>query len=429
MLRPLSAWLRSHDFVILKHIGLASGARIYSTIVSMIAIALTARWLGPEGRGIGVVVTTWVGLISTVTYLSLGQVCVHRAAKESDTDWLGPTVSALLWITLAATLLGWVAAALLYVGGESVSFAGLPPAALLIGFAALPFLIWEQYGSALMSIIGRVGAYNLSQVIARTIGLALLAVTIVGLGWGVNGFLLASTMAQAIISLVTLFILLGRARGKLVGGLRLMGSLAKDGAKLHLNSIGVLLFSGVDILMLNIFRGPADAAIFQLPNQVFLAMLLVPQSAVLILQSHVVGRSREALWREQRTIMAIVIAGMTAVAGVLWLIAPVIISILGSSGFEESASVFRIMLFAAPAAAFNTMMGLQWIVRGYFLRVSIITFAAGLFNCCLNLILIPRWGADGAACATVAGIFAIPLVANVALALKAEREQSGIAYG
>jgi O-antigen/teichoic acid export membrane protein len=413
----------------LRDIGLTSGARAYSTILSMIALALTARWLGPEGRGIGVVVITWVGLVSTVTYLSLGQVCVHRAAREDHMEWLGPAVAALLWFTAIASIVGWAAAALFYSAGHSISFAGIPLLALAIGFAALPFMIWEQYGSALMSVIGRVGTYNISQVVARTIGLGLLAITILGLGWGVYGFIIASTVAQMIVSSISLGVLLRHARGRLAGGFKTVGMLIRDGVKVHLNSIGVLLFSGVDILMLNAFRGPAEAALFQLPNQLFLAMLLVPQSALLILQSRVSGSSLPALWEEQRMIMALVVAGMAGIALALWLLAPFLIPLLGSSQFEESIPVFRILLFAAPVAAFNTMMGLQWIVRGYFLRVSLITFAAGLLNCGLNLILIPRMGADGAALASAAGIFAFPLIANLILAIRAEQELKSARHG
>jgi O-antigen/teichoic acid export membrane protein len=422
MPKRLSSRLPGSHFATLKDIGLTSGARVYSTALSMISLALTARWLGPEGRGIAIVVTTWAGLVSTVAYLSLGQVCVHRAARESNLEWLGPVVSALIWFTAVASIAGWAAAALLYFAGRSVTFAEIPPLALFIGFAALPFLIWEQYGSALMSIIGRVGTYNLSQVVARTIGLGLLALTILGLGWGAYGFLAASTIVQAIISSVTLAVLLRHARGRLAGGFRTVGTLVRDGVKIHLNSVGVLLFSGVDILMLNIFRGPAEAALFQLPNQLFLALLLVPQSALLILQSHVARRSLPELWEEQRIIMSLIVAGMTAIAIVLWLLAPALISLLASRQFEGSTPVFQTLLIAVPAAVFNTMMGLQWIVRGYFLKISLITFAAGLFNCGLNLLFIPRLGANGAAAASVAGIFAIPFIANLMLAFRAEQD-------
>ena len=41
-------------------------------------LGVTARWLGPEGRGDIAAITAWVGLFSTVAYLSLGQVALHN---------------------------------------------------------------------------------------------------------------------------------------------------------------------------------------------------------------------------------------------------------------------------------------------------------------------------------------------------------------
>ena len=409
---------------LLRDIAGTSGARIYSTILSLAALMLTARWLGPHGRGIVVVVTTWVTLFASIANLSLGQVLVHRAANEREREWIGPALGAVLLMTGRATAIGWLLIALLFVSSGSGLFEGIPAIALAIGFAALPFLIWEQFGSALLSILGRLKTYNLAQIAGRTVGLLLVIVTIRLLGLGIYGFLIAFVVAQVIVATAGVTALLSHAQGHVRGGLGALGGLVRDGLKLHLNAIGVLLFSGVDILMLQYFRGPAEAAIFQLPMQLFLALLLVPQAAQLALQGRVAGRSRGERWREHRAIIAYVLVGMTAVAAFLWLIAPWLVTLIGSDRFESSIPVFRILLLGVPCACFNTLMGIQWITRGYFYQVSLITLATGLLNCALNLVLIPGYGAEGAAWAALFGMCALPLLANGWMALVAQRELS-----
>ena len=59
-----------------------SGAKIYSLLVGVFSLSLTARLLGPEGRGQVATITTWVGMFSTFAYLSLGQVALHRMADD-----------------------------------------------------------------------------------------------------------------------------------------------------------------------------------------------------------------------------------------------------------------------------------------------------------------------------------------------------------
>jgi O-antigen/teichoic acid export membrane protein len=416
----LSPSFRRH-FPILRDIAATSSVRVYSTLLSMVALMLTARWLGPHGRGVGVVVTTWVTLLSSIGYLSLGQVCVHRAANEPDQQWIGPTLAALGMVAAMATLAGWALALLIYLFGSRL-FAGIPAGALALGFAALPFFIWEQYGSALLTIVGKLRLYNLNQLIGRTLGLVVLVVTIKLMGLGIYGFLLAFVVGQAVVSSAGAAVLLKHARGRLHGGLAVVGALVKDGLKLHLNAIGVLLFTGVDILMLQYFRGATEAGLFQLPMQLFLAMLLVPQAAQLALQARVASRTRADFWREHRVIIAYVVGAMTIVAAALWMLAPWVVTLLASDRFEASVPVFRILMLGVPGACFNTLMGIQWITRGYFFRVSIVTLLTGLLNCGMNLLLIPSFGAHGAAVAAVIGMCMIPLFANLWLAWIAERE-------
>ena len=411
-----------HHLPLLRDIAGTSGARVYSTVLSLATLMLTARWLGPQGRGVVVVVITWVTLVSGIAHLSIGQVLVHRAANEPNEQWVGPALAAVALITGIASIAGWLVVAFCYVAFRARLFGGIPAPALALSFVSLPFFIWEQYGSALLSVLGRLRIYNLAQIVGRTLGLALLIVSIKLFGLGIYGFLLAWAAAQVIVSTAGATALVRHSGGRLRGGLNAVGYLVRDGVKLHLNAIGVLLFSGVDILMLQYFRGPAEAAIFQLPMQIFLAMLLVPQAAQLALQGRVAGRSRAEFWREHRAVIAYVIAGMTLIAATLWLVAPWLVPLIGSHRFVDSTAVFRILLVGVPCACFNTLMGIQWIMRGYFYRVSLLTLATGLLNCLINLILIPRHGAAGAALAAVIGMCAVPLLANGCLALFAQRE-------
>lgn len=397
-------------------------ARIYSMLLSLVTLTLTARWLGPEGRGVVVVIITWATLVAGIAHLSIGQVLVHRAATKPFEDWFGPALVAVATFTAIATGICWVAVSLVYgIAGERL-FKGIPAIPFAIGLSALPFLIWERYGSALLSIVGLLKAYNWAQIIGRSVGLLILAFTIKILGLGVSGFLIAFVAGQMIVAGAGVTALVRQAGLRAQGVSQALVELLRDGLKLHLNAIGVLLFSGVDILMLQYFRGPEPTAIFQLPMQLFLALLLIPQSAQLALQSRVTSSSRAILWREHRMIMAVIIGGMSLIAAALWVVAPLVVRIIGGAGFEDSASVFRILLIGVPWACFNTMMGIQWITRGYFYQASIITLATGLTNCGLNLYLIPSYGLLGAAYAALFGMCALPFVANGWLAILAQRE-------
>src|SRR5262245_65182834 len=84
----------------------SSGAVAYTILAGTVILVITARWLGPEGRGEIAGVMTWVGLFSTFGYLSLGHVAIHRATTLREGPWLGPTFGSLLLLTGVVTFLG-----------------------------------------------------------------------------------------------------------------------------------------------------------------------------------------------------------------------------------------------------------------------------------------------------------------------------------
>ena len=53
------------------------GAKGYGLVVNTVILVITARWLGPEGRGALGATTTWVALFATIGCLSLGQVAIR----------------------------------------------------------------------------------------------------------------------------------------------------------------------------------------------------------------------------------------------------------------------------------------------------------------------------------------------------------------
>src|SRR3954468_7826340 len=97
-----------------KSIGFTSGARIYSLAAGAIGLVITARVLGPSGRGEVAPATTWALLFATFGYLSLGQVAVHRASARDPSEWLGSTLGVLLLMTGVVTVIGWILAAAIY---------------------------------------------------------------------------------------------------------------------------------------------------------------------------------------------------------------------------------------------------------------------------------------------------------------------------
>jgi len=406
----------------LRTVILTSAARAYAALTTLILLILTVRWLGAEARGAIVVVTTWVTLFANLGSLSLWQVSVHRGAEGRGKPWLGPFLGALTIVSAAGTLAGWAIIGGLAAFARTELFHGIPLLALAIGCAALPFLMWEFFVNSLLSVVGRLGFHNLNQVIGRTIGLAAMAIAVKLLGLGLYGVLGAFLLTEILLSAAGLSVLARQATGRLRDGVRELSGLIRDGLKMHLHTIGVLLYGSSDILLLHHFRGTAAAGIYQFASTLFMALLLIPHSAVLALQSRVGTASLQGFWPEHRTIIAVGVVGMSVLAAGVWLVAPWLTVTLVTPRFIDAARALRILVIALPVATFVWLMLVQWLARGLFLRLGILFFSMGVLNLALNLVLVPRFGGMGAALATVLMWFTLPLAANIAMVVKISRE-------
>lgn len=400
-----------------------SGAKVVALLAGLGTLAVTSRVLGPEGRGYVAVIATWVALAATLGHLSLGQVALNHAQTADRRDWLPPTLWTLLATATAVPLLAVAVVTGLDVAGVIDVLGRVPTSYLLLALATLPLTLWTGYSSYLLLSLERLSASNRAQVAGAVVTVTGAFLLVAALGAGVAGALAATLLGQIAVVGVGLVALRRAGAGRPHRDWTTARRLVANGSKLHLNAIGAFLFASLDVLMVNHFKGKAAAGFYQVAFQLYVPLLIVPQAVTEVLSSRLTSLGVRGLWPFQKRLILLVGAVMTAGAAVLAGVAPLLIGVVAGPDFGPSTDLFRIYMCAVPAAVLNGAMAVQWIGRGLFLQVSAITIAAGLLNFCGNLLLIPRYGAAGAAWATVVGVYCIPFTANVTMWVRCERER------
>jgi O-antigen/teichoic acid export membrane protein len=392
---------------------LTSGTKAAGLLMSLGTLSVTAHTLGPTGRGNIAVVVTWVSLFVTFGHLSLGQVALAHAQREEDRTWVGPT----MWVFLAFSLGVPAAVAVTVTGcallGVGTPFSHIPTPYLLVGLAVLPVMMWTTYSAYLLLALDRLGTNNRAQLAGAAAGFAAVLALVVGAQAGVTGALIAVLLSQLVVAAVGLRTLLRLVPSRPRLDQATLRRLARGGAQLHLNAVGAFLFASLNVLMIDHYRGAAEAGLFQVAFQLITPLMFVPQAVTEVLSSKLGTLGPDGLWPAHKRIMILVIAGMTTAAALLALLAPVVVSIVAGTKFDASVPLLRVYLLAIPAMALSGCMAVQWIGRGLFLQASTLTISAGALSLLVNLALIPRYGAEGAAWASVVGVYLIPLTANV----------------
>lgn len=401
------------------------GVKIYGALLGMVSITVTARILGPEGRGELVAITTWVTTFSTFAYLSLGQVAIYRAAKSEGGSWLPPAYHTLLSFALVSTLVGWVVAYVFFSIKEPNIFGDLSPYWLLLGFLLLPFRIWEQYCSSLLMAVERLDIHNRFQFIGSTVGFLLTLFLLIVVGWGVGGVLTSHLVSQLLIAAGGITLLHRLAGGWSRPSWFDMKSFLGDGLKLHMNAVGMFFITGSDILMLNYHRGAEETAFYQLGVQLMAMMMLVPQAAQMVVYGKVSKLGPDLAWQVHRKVLLQVTALIAVAALIIGLTAPWWLILLVGEAFEPAVELFQWLLIASIGMTFSILMAPQWVGRGLFSIVSVMALLFGGLNLALNWLWIPVYGMYGAVCATLI-TYLVSVLINCGMAIYCQRSVSKI---
>lgn len=390
-----------------------STARIYALIVGVVCIFLTARILGPERQGILVATIAWVKLFATFSSLSLGHVAQYRIQMRKSENWLPAIFGTLLFISIILSIFAYIVAYWVFKVSNGQFFKGIPSSILIVGFLMLPFLVWEEYGSNLLSAADRLRTYNIGQFAGRTVGLGAIILFLIILNLGVSGALLGHVIGQIIVGLIGFIALWKMIGGNLQVNKVEVKNMLTGSAKLHFNTIGSFLLGQATILMLNHFSTKAEVGWYQIAYQMVLVMLIIPQSAALVLFNKMAGAGPDRLWPQQKRMMLQVLGIMTLFSILAYFLAPVVILFFAGHSFEPSIKVFRLLLPVLLGMSLAHLMTNQWIGRGIFVPTTILTFVTAMANIIFNYFMIPKYGMMGAVWAALISYLGIAVIVQL----------------
>jgi O-antigen/teichoic acid export membrane protein len=401
-----------------------AAAQLYSMVIGILSLSLTARMLGPEGRGQVAAILSWVALFSTIGHLSLGLVGTSRIATRKDSVWFGELLGSLLCIAAALSVIAWAIALSLQLGPREGIFSGLPVFPLVVGFSMLPWFILESYGTSLLIAKEGVDIHSKALVFARSISVLALYIMLGMLAWGVTGAVLAATLSPIIVSMVGIGYLIKTNEGKICFSWRETRALLVGGAKLHVNAVGTFLFSmSTGVLIINHYRGAVEAGYFQVAAQLFGVIMILPQAVSMVVYGKVTSLGPDDAWPLNRSILKRAMLATLIGGAVAWVAAPWLIRVVAGSEFEPSAEVFRWLLPALLGTTLSAAMAPQWIGRGMFVQASALTMTVGIVSLCVSLHLAEKLGMYGAVYASLAA-YGIGASINLAFYIYCNRRTS-----
>ena len=372
-------------------------AQIVALITGLASSIMTARVLGPSGRGIFALVTLWVSLFALAVPLSSGYGLIYniRRSRASFSQALSGAVG-------LAALLGGIATGLAVAAALAFSrtfLSGVPLGYVVLGAAALPAAVFNGLSGLALTGAGRVRQASAIMAAGSVIALVLLSILLLALRLGVWGAVLASSLASLLAAAITLVWLRRYVDPAVIMQPVLWLSSIRFGLKLHGGMIAQWANYSLDRFLINIYLGPGAVGIYAVAATLAERLWMLPGAAGASLFSRTGGDAQDDAEITARACRNTVWLMVGACAVVAALAPPLIPAIFGHQ-FSAASRVLLLLLPGVLILTVGKVLAPYVCNRGRPIVATYISVGALALTIMLNLLLIPLIGIAGSAIAS-----------------------------
>jgi len=367
-----------------------------STPVAFVLVVVQSRFLDPEGRG------RFVLVVLTVTILArlFGQLGVAVTSLGREAELRPLVVRALAW----TLLLGLAGIGLILLAGALIDAFGLRLAAI-----AAPALVPNILNASLSGVLlgrARIRLWNYIQVLPPLLTLVGMLIVVVGLDRGVDGAVAVWTIAYvltaffALVATRDLWLPLTMPRILDRAGRAIVRLAFAMGAVQIVNLIGYR----VELFVLEHFKGLAQVGIYSIAMQAAEAIWLVPAAVASAVTGPAVHESDERAARLIRNACGKGLLYTSTIALAIGAAAPFVIPLIFGDDFRSATRPLALLLPGVVAYAPVSILVVYLSIRSGRPRLSLVVSVIGLVvTAAMSLVLIPPYGASGAAAASAIG--------------------------
>jgi O-antigen/teichoic acid export membrane protein len=373
---------------------------------------IVAHWLGAGGLGSLAVINVTVALAVQLGCAGLPSANTYYISQDRRN--LGKIWSnSLLFAILAGTLIA-VGIMLLARFRPSV-FGSVPTSLITIAALSVPFQLLTLLGLNVFLAIGQIDRFNLTDASTQLTLLLNAVFVLVVFGTGLNELVSVNTATAILVGVIVVVMVRFAVRKTDTKSSwfdwETFRRMIRYGIKFHICVIAAIVIVRADLLMVNHFRGPAEAGVYAVAGQMANLLVLLPGIVATLLFPRVAAAPDPNAHLTMRVtrhiafVMFFVSLGAVAFAFALPLI-------YGPS-FTNSTLQLLILIPGVYLFGIEAVLVQHFTGSGLPLALPVFWLIALLINLAFNFVLIPDYGATAAAVvstSTYALIFALVAV-------------------
>lgn len=366
-------------------------------LASALGASIIVGWqLGPAGLGSLAVVNVTIalgvqlgcfGLPSANTYF------ISRSREDLGKAWANSLAFAIVaGGTIAAGIL--IAARL-----RPNAFGPIAAALIPIAVISLPFQLIMLLGLNVFLALGQISRFNITEGFAQLALLINAFVALLVLRGGLPTLVSLNTAASVTVGVI-IILMIRSATKKLATesrwfDLATFRRMIRYGLKFHIAVVSAIVIVRADLLLVNHFRGAAEAGVYAVAGQMANLVLMLPAVVSTLLFPRTSAepdpQARLTMRVTRHTAFILLIVCLVAVP------CSFLIPVIYGSAFQQSTLQLLILLPGVYFMGVESVLVQHFTGSGLPIAVPMFWIVVVICNLVLNVLLIPTYGATAAA--------------------------------
>lgn len=361
---------------------------------SVLAGVIVARFLGAESLGVLVVLN--ITIATTIHLSSFGLQTANTYFTARDGENLAPAfINSLVFAVISGGLCA--VAVLIF---SPLLMPGVPPELALAGLLSIPFHLVTMIVTNLFLARAQVKRFNLLDFLNQSFVLTNALIAVLLLDSGLWLLVSLNTAASIAVCLLTVFLFYrylaaDSAKSKWSSDFALLRRMLTYAVKGHILWAAMMIMLRVDVIIVNSFRGPVEAAVYGVALQYTMLLALLPNVVANLMLQRVAASPEEA-------------AGFTSMAArnsslilfvacVLSIPLAMMLPLVYGPAFAETPFLVWLLLPGAFLGGVHLALVQYFVGTGLPRMIPGLWVATLVLNVAANLLLVPVFGSVGAA--------------------------------
>lgn len=376
-------------------------AQLGIAVLQLIALSVITRFLGPDRYGSLVTARAYTGVVAVVADAGIATMALRNLAALSTVEDRVHRAAGMLGVSIFATIivtaLGWAALELMFPGPGDTATRAAGDVFLLCGLvapvtgicSAMAVNAHSGYLIAAGQLVGAIFA-TAASIVAISLGLGFVPVVI-------------SQGSAAIVTAITLVLIVRPPVWPTFARHKPRAVLLDSWPVGAVNLINILYVSA-DVLLLSLLGTHAEVGAYGVAYRVVALLISLPSLFMINLQPQLVRSSNDHERFRAIVDRALEVSRVAAVAVAVLFVrfGHDVAFLLGGQRFRQSGALVSILVVGVAISFQSGVIGPALLALGRQRLLLYSQSAAAAVNIAINVVVIPRYGALGAAWAFVA---------------------------